>query len=352
MPSSRVLVVANKWWECVPMLDALLHDEVTDGKGGLLPWPVELHHPRFLGNSPRPDHAGMMLGKDPKKPSPADRPPLLEDPAPKPRAIFQLVNCSVEVWCISDLMEHLAVTPDVQSSSGVKKQYLPKIGFSNASLVIAMGTAAYPRQENENGSVVIGSDIFMHDCHPTGHPNTHSGWHDGPFDELIESTITEERFRSITDIEKGSTVRDRFLVPPLNPATYGRIIARRDYVALGAVNVTDYTEYSRTDEATLDAFLRAGYDIRLARSLETTHGLIRTELGKEAGSAAAPFIWVSGITDRVGYFDVEVSRRAHPQNFTASRNAGVAIAALLLKYDADLTKEAENKKKEQAASLA
>jgi hypothetical protein len=57
--------------------------------------------------------------------------------------------------------------------------------------------------------------------------------------------------------------------------------------------------------------------------METTHGIIR-EL-----SDPAPFLFVSGITDTVPYFDMQVTPRLYPQNFVAAHNAGVALAWLL-----------------------
>jgi hypothetical protein len=97
------------------------------------------------------------------------------------------------------------------------------------------------------------------------------------------------------------------------------------YVGLGAVNVTDYAEYKRADEEALKAF-GARFHMSLAQSLETTHGLIRKQ-------CEVPFIFVSGITDRVGHFDDEVSPRPYAQNTTAAHNAGVVVAWMLPRID-------------------
>ena len=121
---------------------------------------------------------------------------------------------------------------------------------------------------------------------------------------------------------------DRFTVTPLNPTSYGKLIARYDYVALGDLNVTNYTEYTGKDEETLKAFTDK-YNISLARSLESTHGLIR----KQSNS---PFIFVSGITDRVGHFDDEVGLRPYAQNTSAAHNAGVVVAWMLPRIDSIL----------------
>ena len=57
--------------------------------------------------------------------------------------------------------------------------------------------------------------------------------------------------------------------------------------------------------------------------METTHGLIRLTWRR------TPFLFVSGITDRVPLFNEEVAPRKYSQNFVAAHNAGVVIAAIL-----------------------
>ncbi len=301
----RVLVVANKWWECDPLMGVLLHDNARPAQA--LGWPKQLNHPRQ-----RPDQNGL--------------PP--ENPSPTPRGLFRLTNVDVEVWCISDLLEHLPDKGKFQSSSEQKVKYMPKV-FTGAQpdFVIAFGTAAYPNLNSENGSVVVGSRAFIHDGHPAASPNQDSAWHDGPFDQLLLSSVDAEFFDELTVVETSPTpsVFGRFLVPPLNAVANGRLIARHDLCALSEVNVTDYTEYATKDKETVAAFTQSN-NISLAGSLETTHGLIRV-------SSNAPFVFVSGITDRVGFFDTEVNPRSYAQNTVAAHNAGIVVAWMLPQLD-------------------
>jgi hypothetical protein len=307
MTQKRVVVVVNKWWECDPVVNVLLNDNARPKTE--LGWPDPLHHPRK-----RPDQKNL-----PK-----------DNPSPVPRAIFNLKNITAEVWCISDLLEDypdLPTKPNYQSSSELKAQRLPRV-FTGAAVdfVVAVGTAGYPSPYSENGSVVVGSKIFIHNGHPNGE-NPISNWKDGPFDQLIDSKIGQDTFNAITIIETSPkpTVLDCFMIPPLNPTGNGRLIARYDHVALGSVNVTDYTEYTQKDDETLKTFTDK-YNISTARSLETTHGLIRVQ-------SDAPFIFVSGITDRVGHFGEEVGPRTYAQNTSAAHNAGVVVAWMLPKID-------------------
>jgi hypothetical protein len=304
MPKKRVIVVVNKWWECDPVANVLLNDNARPASS--LGWPNPLNHPRQ-----RPDQNNL--------------PP--ENPSPVPRAVFNLKNTTIEIWCISDLLEHFPDKTKFQSSSELKARYLPKIFAGQpADFVVAVGTAGYPSIYTANGSVTVGTKIFIHNGHPNAE-NPDSNWTDGPFDVILDSTLSEPSFDQITTIETSPkpSVMDRFMVPPLNPASYGKLIARFDYAALGTVNVTNYAEYAEKDAETQKRFADS-YNISLARSLETTHGLIRRQ-------SEAPFIFVSGITDRVGHFDDEVSLRSYAQNTSAAHNAGIVVAWILPRID-------------------
>ncbi|MGA2605182.1 MAG: hypothetical protein ABSG14_13220 [Verrucomicrobiia bacterium] len=300
----RVLVIVNKWWECDPLMEVLLNDNARPAS--YLGWPTQLNHPR-------------------KRPDQNNLPP--ENPSPIPRAVFTLTNISVEVWCLSDLLEDLPDKPQFQSSSEVKARRLSKAFAGRpVDFVVAVGAAGYPGDASENGSVVVGTKVFMHNCHPGG-ANSNSNWNVGPFDKIVPTTLDSNAFTSITMIETSAnpSVKARFLVPPLNPAPTGRLLADQDFVAIGEFNVTDYSEYDKTDQQTLDAY-RSSNDPNLGKSLETTHGLIRSQ-------SEAPFIFVSGIYDRVGHFEEEVSPRLYSQKTTAAHNAGVVVAWMLPKID-------------------
>jgi hypothetical protein len=297
----RILVIVNKWWECDPVMNVLLNDNARPAK--ILGWPSRLNYPHRLPAAPAPSN-----------------------PNPQPRAVFTLANISAEIWCISDLLEDLPNTGQYQSSSQRKIEHLPLIFKGNVpDLVIAVGTAGFPSNVTENGSVVVGTGIFMHDCHPNG-TNASSQWNNGPFEKLLTSAITAQQFGALTKLDPA--VPNLLFVAPLNPAWKSRILMNHDYVALGAVNVTDYSEYDQTDQATIDAYA-ANYPMRNAKSLETTHGLIRAQ-------SNAPFMFVSGITDRVGSFHDEVDPRSYAQNTVAAHNAGIVVAWMLPNIDAAL----------------
>ncbi len=306
----KILVVANKWWECDPLIYVLTSDSTRPA--GDLGWPT-----------------GPIL--HPRPPTPPK-----EAPPPRPRATFDLKASTIEVWCVSDLMEHLA--DNLQSNSEAKAGVLPRIldVAGKPDVVLAFGTAAYPRTETENGSVVVGTRVFMHDARKEPpstaslSPGPPSNW-EGPFDRVIDSSIDDAFFNRVTAIETyPESVLNRFLVEPFAPASYGALMARRDFAALGTVNVSDYSRYKELDPKTVAAFCKTE-SLSLARSVETTHGLIRVLLGCER------FMFVSGISNRIGHYGDEVAPRDYAQNFVAAHNAGIVVGWMLPRIDGALT---------------
>ncbi len=295
----RVLIVFNKWWEFEPGFACLLCDrarppEVKDW------WPAFHDHPRQRRN-----------------------PRLPANPAPvRPRALFRRRWGLVEVWCISDLLEHFPDEPKWQSSSQRKVERLAEIFRGDPpSLVIAVGTAASEGDAPLNGSVVIGTKCFMHNSHPDN-TNPDSNWRAGPFGVVLDSSLSKEEFAEL--VRPGdpfwTEAAKRFLPPPLSAAPAPAVRAEYDAVALGNVNVTDYAEYAATDAETVTAF-RQSHPAGVFGSLETTHALIRATGGPR-------FLYVSGIVDRLGHFNDDVGPREYAQN-AAAHNAGLAVAWLL-----------------------
>ena len=302
----RIIIVVNKWWECDPVMAVLTNDNVRPYK--------EIGWPEFLRYPCSHHHYSN-----------------------EPRAIFNLTNIEVEIWCISDLLGKFEDKPCFQSSSERKMEVLPSIySYKNqtADLVIAVGTSAsYPIDISENGSVIIGTKTFMHNGHHNG-SNPCSNWQEAPFDKVIDSkNLSKDDFKAIIRMSKFSDIaNDYFLVSPLNPASSrtkferASVMANYDYVALGTVNVTDYSEYAQKDDETLNAYLKNVKDDN-GRSIETTHGLIH------AAAKGSPFLFISGIVDRVGKFKQDIEPCVYGQNFVGAHNAGVVVAYMLVLLD-------------------
>ena len=296
----RVLIVFNKWWEFDAGFACLLSDyarppELKDW------WPAFHDHPRHRRNP-----------KLPGTPAPA-----------RARALFRRRWGLVEVWCISDLLEHFPDEGKWQSSAQRKAQRLVEIFRGDPpSLVIAVGTAASEGETSINGSVVVGTQCFLHNSRPDG-ANPDSNWRMASFDHLLDSSFAPEEFAELLG-PVGTTQSEmatRFLPTPLHGVPQPTVRADYNAVALGNVNVTSYADYAATDAETVAAFRRQ-CPSALFGSLETTHGLIRALGGPR-------FLFVSGIVNRLGHFAEDVDPRPYAQNSAAAHNAGVTVAWLL-----------------------
>lgn len=253
---------------------------------------------------------------------PLIRPPGFSDPTPpaNPRIKFDVGKASVEVWCVQDLMNP---SPQVSpSSSAEKARVLPHV-FTDGeapALVIAFGTAGFPDSANLNGSVVIGSRCFVHDP-----PTKEQSRFTPKLRDAVSATTLDTKFFRDIDADVRFPAEGRFLLPPIEPARPPIILAGHNWISLGSVNVTNYDDYVWTDAETISAFKSLDPRTTAGRigSMETTHGIIR-EL-----SDPAKFLFVSGITDTVPFFDMQVTPKVYAQNFVAAHNAGVAVAWLI-----------------------
>lgn len=152
----RIVLIGNKSWEVEPILNALLNVRIR---------PQELPNPTLL-NYPWTFPQGTA----------------------KPRAVWDSYQqITIELWCVQDIMDP-KWNP---SSSQGKHECLPKILQYRAEkpdLVVALGTAALGLNGgNNNGCVVFGSNIFIHNYHPNGE-NAQSQWDDpAHFEKVLPS---------------------------------------------------------------------------------------------------------------------------------------------------------------------
>jgi hypothetical protein len=221
-----------------------------------------------------------------------------------------------EIWCVEELMDPKANA----SSSQEKARVLPPIlSRPNIKTVVAFGTASTVDVEPFNGCVVVGTNVFVHDPKP---PGSTSAWQDSRFDQIVGSTLSPKAFAVTANPDFRLQVQARLLTPTLNPAKARVLFASYKYVALSDVNIIDYDDYTWADPETVSAFRSREKRLSIG-SLETTHGVIRL------CSATSQFMFVSGIADRIGYFNYEVAPSSYNQNFVAAHNAAIAVAQIL-----------------------
>jgi len=314
----RILLIANKAWEATPLMNVLLEPRACPSG---FPWPNNLCPLEAWQTSSVAKSSSDVTN-------------------PRPRTIFSLkvpingtnpqevCTANVEVWCIQDWM-----SPSAHPSSSFEKTIvLPKIfNWSedkkckprSPDFVVAFGTAGFPIVSSSyNGCVVIGANAFIYNAHKED-PNPQSPWDDSVVPRPIKPTLPRDFFGEL-DPGLLAQIESRLIVPPMCPAEKEILIAAYNYTAVSAVNITNYDEYAWADPKALEVF-KSQDALNPAGSIETTHGIIRVQ-------SDAPFMFVSGITDREGAFssfNMEVSTRVYAQNFACAHNAGVAAAWLL-----------------------
>jgi len=305
----RIVVIANKWWECEAMLTGMLN---TNAFPGLLsdgtvssPWYDSLSSPRSQVTDPfRAQSRATFSYKQ------------------GTNTVF-----AVEVWSVSDLLEK---TDPSGSSSSAKADHMRKKLFAEGEplpdLVIAVGTAGTAFEEpNRTGGVAIGAQVFLHNAHPPESPdaNPKSDWSDPRQETLIAPSMDQLLFNQLAAFDSATALL-HFLPLRRNASTSPIITVGYRDVALGTLNVTDYNEYKFKDPTSVRAYANLN-EPYVPVSVETTHGLIRL------ASDPAPFIFVSGITDAFLHFDEQVGipALADAQNFAAAYNVGITVRYVL-----------------------
>ncbi|HEY8919782.1 MAG TPA: hypothetical protein VIM87_25255 [Chitinophaga sp.] len=297
----RIVLIGNKSWEVEPILNALLNSTI---RPQALPNPSQLNYPWTFAQG-----------------------------TPKPRAVWDnFSQATVELWCIQDIMD-----PQWNpSSSQGKHASLPKVlayRQEPPDLVVAMGTAALGLDNsNNNGCVTLGSNIFIHNFHPNGE-NPQSKWDDpAHFEKVLPSAIAPDFFK-LLDATTVSAIESGLLKPYLNPSPNIEVMSDKDYIGVSVVNITNYADYATSDTEGLKALAATG-NKKPVGSVETTHGVIRL-------LCDAPFIFMSGITDREGHFADDVdgkdgkgNTKTSAQNFTAAFNIGVCLSHMIPKMAA------------------
>jgi hypothetical protein len=282
--NADIVIVANKWWEVAPLIAAVQNPDAI---------PATFAPASVAGAS-----------------GPA---------GPHPRLVTHCSGRSLEVWCIQDFMD-----PSLSESlTWEKARVLPRIlgGPVTPRLVIGLGTAACPAGSGNNGSVVVGSSVFVHDPYAEPRPDSHPPdpamhWRHDELDRVIPSSAEPLLAHVGSDVR--GEVEKRLLRPPSGAASPPQMSVGPNLVGLGVVNVTDYHDYTWTDDEAMKRFAALGTD-GVAASLETTHGVIRLVLDR-------PFVFVSGFANAVGKYGDEVSPRKYAQNLAAANNAAVAAA--------------------------
>lgn len=312
----KIAVIVNKNWETEPVLNALTNPELKPQE---LPFAKPINTPKDSKNKMSDPRAVITFDNSNLKDKDGNIPPSLE----------------VVIYCIQDLMYlDMQPAPELQStsSSSEKDRVLKKLfteKLTDIDLVIAVGTAGYPFEGFPMaGSVVIGSEFFIKNGNSS---NPKSYFKSELIGKIIESNVNAELFHPAKGIFNNTfrnLTESKFIPVPNHKAEKMVCIASPVYCAISFVNVTEYSEYGWADQEAIDEY----YEITKRTpntkdsihrspvgSIETTHGIIRV-------NSKSPTIFISAITDNLGYFNSEVTPT---QNYTASFNSGLVLGQLL-----------------------
>ena len=310
----NIMMIANKRWEAEPLFHGVVESRIRPQtlKPALRMYEPEIKAATFGG-----------------------------EPMPRLLATCQLphIQARVQIWCIEDWMDPAAGGSNTPEKVRVLSRFFlaaEKRFGTKPDVIAAFGTAGIPSSVPLNGCVTVGTRVFVNDPFSKNPQTTRfiqrldgktePMWTDPRLGRVVLSEMPSDFFRMIPDGTRHAA-EARFLKPPIHATADLTVLAGNAFASIGTVNVTDYDDYVWADPLGIAIFRRT-VERHEVGSVETTHGLIR--LAAEDALGAVPrFFYISGITDSIGYFDMEVAPRTYAQNFAAVHNAGVVAAWLI-----------------------
>jgi hypothetical protein len=246
------------------------------------------------------------------------------------RGFYATPCVTVEFWCVWELPGATELIDGTLNKVNQLPLAIQPPGKAAPAMVVAFGTAAGHWETSYNGSVVVGSAVLLHSLPSLEDKEVTKALarRGVALDSIIESEagwafLDKPDFFS----ERHAEIEAKFLKPPLNPAADPVVLLSPNRLGLGSINVTHASDYARADKETLDVALGAisknpkTFEVG---GVETTHGLIRASCPKDV-----PFIYVTGVTNRLGYFPMELAPRKTAQHVAVINNAGVVTAYLV-----------------------
>jgi hypothetical protein len=176
----------------------------------------------------------------------------------------------------------------------------------------------------ENGRVAVGQNVFIHDPNTARRTLRALGAGEITWIASCRGCWKRNSLRRSLDTAFVTGTVERMLSAARKPAAELGLQISGTAVAVGSINIAPHSDYAAIDRASIKLAEQAG--AKLVTSVETTHGVIRAQ-------AEAPFLFVSGIANRVGHFPDE-NNGGYAQNFAAAHNAAIAVTFLLAKFAA------------------
>jgi hypothetical protein len=264
-------------------------------------------------------------------PKPAEK--YVQPPSKPPdglRGFYAKNGVTVEFWCVWELPGATELKDGTRNKVRQLKNIIQQPGKVAPAMVVAFGTAAGHWETSYNGCVIVGSAVLLHSL-PSLEDKEVTRALEGcgvKLDTIVESP-EGWKFLEEPDFFRGkhAEIEAKFLKPPLNPAADPIVLLAPNRLGLGSINVTNSSDYVKADEETLEVATRAmkktstAFDVG---GVETTHGLIRAFTPKHT-----PFIYITAVSNRLGWFPMELLPRRAAQHVAVINNAGVVAACLV-----------------------
>jgi hypothetical protein len=260
-----------------------------------------------------------------------------QQPPSKPpeglRGFYTANGITIEFWCAWELPGGKQSIDSTLNKVRQLPNAIQQAGKNFPAMVIAFGTGAGHWETSYNGAVVVGSAVLLHSLASLENKEVTNALASRgvALDQIIESPkgwdfLSKKLFRDLFSQERAE-IESKFVKPPLNPAADPIVLLSPNRLGLASINVVNPGDYARADTETLDvakAAMSTSATTFEVGGVETTHGLIRAFTPKDA-----PFIYVTAITNRLGYFPMELSPRRAAQHVATINNAGVVAAYLV-----------------------
>ncbi|MEZ0229273.1 MAG: hypothetical protein ACAI25_11660 [Planctomycetota bacterium] len=251
--------------------------------------------------------------------------------ARRPRVRFRCDGYEVELWCIEDLTR---AVPGWENLTRTKWDELARVFAGEGgdlakprkpAAVVTFGSGAGTTSVPNNGSVVVGSGVFVYDPF---YSKTHDPWR-ADLGHLVEGSGSNL-------LDGLSAVRDEveptFSKPPVTAGT-PRLYWGDDYVSVGEVNVEHNEDYEWADPLTCKAFTSRVKGRKIG-AVDTAHGLFHL---KAKSISDAPCVYVAGVLNRMGKFD-ELDKDPKGQTTTVMQNAAAVTLRLVPTVTKNLSK--------------
>ncbi len=225
---------------------------------------------------------------------------------------MKYIDVKIEMFCLQDYIKK----DYFETNSKQKFKVLNKIFKNDFDLTISIGTGTSNYSDICNGSVLIGGHTCIYNPYKNKSKNNLI-LNDDCINIIKSSTI--ERLK--IDDEKCELILNNILQCPNVGGKRKCFKVSKSIVGLSVINIINFDDYSWADFDAINVFNEYNKNLE-ELSLDTTHGLVRLVTNKE-------FLFINGITNRLGKYKMDFEPSFYTQGYVAAYNCGTVFNHLL-----------------------